>query len=132
MEKAADLELLQGLWKMYLRQKSAEEDVGIDTNHNVARMREVFKLAAKLELTDEEIEKRFPDEDPVYKAGECPRCQNTGKFFSADAEFRFRGAEDRYRAKRAPGVELCECFEGRRLREVIKKGPQQKKKGYNT
>ena len=125
MEKAVDLELLQGLWKMYLRQKDDEEKAGIDTKADTDRMRALFNMAAageRLSYTD--IEEEFSGGEPEAKPGMCPLCRNTGVHYKHNAQFVLHG-----RAKRAPAMVVCDCFEGRRLREAIRNGPQRKKRG---
>ncbi len=129
MEKAVDLELLQGLWKMYLRQKGEEDAVGRDIKPDVDRMRGVFNLAARGVLSDEEIDARFPETPTARIPGSCQRCHNTGMFYTREAQFKFRGAQGIPRTRTAKGMEMCDCFEGRRLREAIKKPPKTRKRG---
>ena len=128
MEQAVDLELLQGLWKMYMRQKDQENGVGLEIASDIDRMRGVFKLAARGVLTDDEIEHRFVDAAEPHKTGVCPKCRNVGVYYYRDARFLFRGSEGRTREKIAPAMVLCECFEGQRRRQIIKDGPKKKKR----
>jgi hypothetical protein len=129
MERAIDTAWLDRAWKWYVRQKGEEEDAGVDTAPDTERMREVFKLAAKGELTDDAIKALFPDTKEPYKQGVCGKCDNTGLYFDPEAKFKMRAQAGRARTRIAPGMVLCECFEGRRRREIVKKGPQKKKRG---
>ncbi len=129
MEKAVDIELLQGLWNMYMRQKDQEDGVGLEIAADIDRMRGVFKLAARGVLTDDEIDHRFSDKGKPHETGVCPKCRNTGMHYDRKAVFTFRASEGRTRAKTATGMVLCECFEGQRRRQTIKEGPKKKKRG---
>ena len=123
MEKAVNIDLLEDMWKMYLRQKGEEGDAGRDTKADTERMSRVFKLAARGVLTDDEIDARFPDPPPTRTPGVCLECHNTGMLYTRKAKFKFRGSEGLHRTRTAKGMEVCGCFEGRRLREAIKKPP---------
>lgn len=129
MEQAVDLDLLQGLWRMYMRQKDEENGVGLEIAADIDRMRGVFKLAARGVLTNDEVDHRFTDKSEPHKTGVCPKCRNVGLYYARAAVFIFRGSEGRTREKTATGMVLCECFEGQRRRQAIKEGPKKKKRG---
>lgn len=107
--------LLNDMWSKYKRQKYAEFDAGRAVSDDIERMRDVFKLAADGELTSDEVECRFPDPPSPRKIGKCGLCEGEGKYFSYDAKFKFT-----YGDRRGEAIVVCDCYDGRQLREAIK------------
>lgn len=105
---------LEGIWKMYRRQKDAEADAGRDVNDDLARMRAVFTLALNHELSDDEIERRFPER--AKPGAGCHRCGGEGWYYSYKARVGSRAREQ----PRAKGMVVCDCPAGRKKNNAIR------------
>jgi len=119
-------ELLTTMWRSYKRQKAEEADVGVDVAADIDRMSKAFKMALHGELTIHDVDTMFPDVEKVPAPGMCHKCDGTGRYAAHDRLFKFR-----HRDRRAEtAIVICDCYEGQRLREVIKDmGTGRKKKG---
>lgn len=109
-DKAADVsDTMEFIRKLYGEQKDAEEESGMDTHNDLARMDQWIQDVKDGEGGLEELDKRFPDVRDTHHM--CPKCRGDGMFFTQTARKRqtTRGGTE---IAEVPGMVFCKCPAG--------------------
>jgi len=109
-------ETMDLIQKLYLQQKDAEDESGVDTHNDRARMDQWIQDVKDGECFDE-LDKRFPEVRAEHHM--CPKCRGEGMYPTDSARKRTTtrtGSE----IVEGPGVVFCKCPAGQNKYNAVR------------
>lgn len=110
-------ETMDLIQKLYLQQKDAEEESGLDTHNDRARMDQWIQDVKAGDGGLEELHRRFPEVRDHHHM--CPKCQGDGMYLSDKCRKRMTTREGVVIVE-GPGVVFCKCPAGQNKYNAVR------------